>query len=272
MATTQSTHHKPSFDSFGFEEEGVMYWWASWYGKVLGYRSLKTFLAPINKAIQACSTLEIAVNENFQDTRRREKGRKLRDFKLTRFACYLIAMNADARKPVVARAQVYFADQVEKINLLLDGAADLERVMIREEIREGNQSLNAAAARAGVRDFRYFTTEGYLGLYNQPIRDVKRHKGVDEADNLFEYMGRTELAANLFRITMTEERLKRSNLQSPFQAAAIHKRIGADVRKMVQENTGKSPEDLPIARHLQQVADDLRKAKQRLNEKKDQAD
>jgi DNA-damage-inducible protein D len=269
MPREQNIHHKPSFDSFGFEEAGVMYWWGSWYGKVLGYRSLRTFLGPIKKAMQACSTLEIAVSENFIDTLRREKGKMVRDFKLTRFACYLIAMNADARKPVVARAQVYFADQVEKVNLLLDGSKDLERIMIREEVKEGNLALNAAAARAGVKDFRYFTTEGYLGLYNQPIREVKHRKGIAEDDNLFEYMGRTELAANLFRITMTEERLNRSHIKSPFQAAAIHKKIGADVRRLVRENTGKDPEELPLERHLEEVAEELRRAKQWLNELKE---
>lgn len=267
MESPSNFRHKPSLDEFGFEENGIMYWWASWYCSVLGYASFNYFLPPIQRAIQACTTLHIDTRENFIETYRNDGGKTFRDYKLTRFACYLIAMNADARKPIVARAQVYFAEQVEKINHMLDGSGDIERILIREEIKEGNLALTAAAAKTGVKDYRMFMTEGYLGLYNKPIRDVKKEKGVDEDDNLYEYMGRTELAANLFRITMTEEKLKKSNVDSPFEAAAIHRRIGEGIRDMVKENTGKFPEDLPVERKLNEVASDLRKAKKILNEK-----
>lgn len=267
MEKQERDHPRPSFDEFGFEESGIVYWWASWYAQILGYRSLKTFMAPILKAMQACTTLNIDTVENFVEVRRVEMGRSFRDYKLSRFACYLVAMNADARKEVVARAQIYFADQVEKINLILDGSQDLERLQIREEIREGHHALTAAAGKAGVKDFRFFMTEGYLGLYNKPIREIKLLKGVDEDDNLYEYMGRAELAANLFRITMTEERLRQSGVHSPFEAAAIHKRIGEDIRQLVKDHTGKYPEDLPVERNLLLVSSDLRKAGKLLNRK-----
>jgi DNA-damage-inducible protein D len=267
MKSPSSSKRKPSLDEFGFEENGIMYWWASWYGDVLGYASLDTFQKPIQKAMQACATLHIDTSENFIETYRTEDGKTVRDYKLTRFACYLIAMNADGRKPIVARAQVYFAEQVEKINHLLDGSKDIERILIREEIKEGNLAMTSAAAQTGVKDFRMFMTEGYLGLYNKPIREVKVEKGVDEDENLYEYMGRTELAANLFRITMTEEKLKNSGIDSPFEAAAIHRKIGEGIRDMVKENTGKFPEELPVERKLNEVASDLRKAKKILNEK-----
>ncbi len=246
-----------------------MYWWAGWYSEILGYASLDNFRPSIQRAIQACTTLHIDTRENFIETWRQKGSRPFRDYKLTRFACYLIAMNADARKPVVARAQIYFAEQVEKINHLLNGTKDLERIMMREEIKEGNLALTSAAAKTGVKDFRMFMTEGYLGLYNQPIRNVKREKGVDEGENLFEYMGRTELAANLFRITMTEEKLKNSRIDSPFEAAAIHRRIGEGIRDMVKENTGKYPEELQPERKLKEVARDLRKARKILNKGKE---
>lgn len=269
MKSPATSKSKPSLDEFGFEEEGIMYWWASWYGDILGYASLNTFLSPILKAIQACATLHIDTSENFIETYRTEDGKTSRDYKLTRFACYLIAMNADARKPVVARAQIYFAEQIEKINLMLDGSKDIERILIREEIKEGNLALNAAAAKTGVKDFRMFMTEGYIGLYNKAIREVKKEKGVDENENLYDYMGRTELAANLFRITMTEEKLKNSPVDSAFKAAAIHRKIGYGIRDMVKENTGKFPEELPAERKLNEVASDLRKAQKILNEKMD---
>ncbi len=258
-------HRRPSFDKFGFEEGGIIYWWASWYLNVLGYRSIKTFMTPILKAMQACATLNIDTAENFIEVGRQNKGRSFRDYKLSRFACYLVAMNADARKEVVARAQIYFAEQVERINLVLDGTRDLERLQIREDIREGHHALTAAAGKAGVKDFRFFMTEGYLGLYNNPIRDIKVLKGIDEDDNLYEYMGRAELAANFFRISMTEERLRQSKVHSAFEAAAIHKRIGGDIRQLAKDHTGRYPEDLPVERNLHLVSNELRRAAKLLN-------
>lgn len=260
--------NKPSLDEFGFEENGIMYWWASWYGTILGYKSLKTFNAPIQKAIQACNTLHIETSENFMEVKRSDAEKHFQDYKLTRFACYLIAMNADARKPIVARAQIYFVKQIERINLVLDGSKDIDRLLIREEIKEGNLSLNSSASRAGVSDFRAFMNEGYLGLYNKSSREVKKGRGVSEKQNLYDYMGRTELAANLFRITMTEERLKRIGTPSQGTAAVIHNKVGADVRKMVKENTGKFPEELPTERKLSEVSSELKKAKKLLNEQK----
>ena len=268
MSERNPTHQKPSFDEFGFEENGVMYWWASWYGDIMGYKNPRTFQSPVDKAIQACRTLDLNPSDNFIETRRREVRRSFRDYKLTRFACYLVAMNADARKPVVARAQVYFAEQIERINLMLEGSKDIERLLIREEIKEGHHHLTAAAAKAGVRDFRFFMTEGYIGLYNKPIREVKMEKGVDPGDNLYEYMSRAEMSANLFRITMTEERLRRSRTSSAFEAAAIHKRIGEYIRRMVKDHTGHFPEELPTERNLNQVSSELKKAGKLLNERK----
>ena len=230
---------------------------------------MKTFTPSIQKAIQACTTLQIDTSENFMEVKRNEEGKVSMDYKLTRFACYLIAMNADARKPIVARAQIYFAKQIERINLVLEGSKDIERLLIREEIKEGNLSLNSEAARAGVTDFRAFMNEGYLGLYNKSIREVKKDRGVAEKKNLYDYMGRTELAANLFRITMTEERLKLIGTKSQGTAAVIHHKIGTDVRKMVKENTGKFPETLPVERKLSEVSSELKKAKKLLNEQKD---
>ena len=262
--------NKPSFDEFGFEEDGKIYWWASWYATILGYKSLKTFMPSILKAIQACTTLDINISDNFLDTRRKMEGRSRRDFKLSRFACYLIAMNADARKPVVARAQVYFAEQVEKINLMLDGSKDMDRLLTREEIKEGHQLLTAAAGRSGVKDFRFFMNEGYIGMYNKPIREVKVEKGIDENQNMYDFMGRMELAANLFRITLTEERLKKKGTKSAYEAAAVHKHVGESVRRMVKDHTGTFPEELPLERRLSEVSSELKKANKLLNEKKDQ--
>ena len=270
MATSErmepTARTKPAMEDFGFEENGTMYWWASWYGDVLGYRSMATFRSPMRKAMQACQTLQINTSENFVEVPRTTSGKK-NDVKLTRFACYLIAMNADGRKPLVARAQVYFAEQIEKINLVLEGTKDIERLLIRHEIKEGNLTLNSEAARSGVNDFRLFMNEGYLGLYNGPIREIKRRRGLRERDSLFDFMGRTELAANLFRITMTEECLKRTGNRSEDLAAAVHRKVGADVRKMVYENTGRYPEKLPIERKLSEVSRTLKKAKQLLNKK-----
>ncbi len=270
MSEGKPADRKPSFDEFGFEEDGVMYWWASWYGHILGYKNLRTFQGPIDKAGQACRTLDLNPSDNFIETRRSLGGRPVRDYKLTRFACYLVAMNADARKPVVARAQFYFAEQIERINLMMDGSEDIERLLIREDIKEGHHHLTDAAAQAGVKDFRYFMNEGYVGLYNKPIREIKVEKGIDGDDNLYEYMGRAEMAANLFRITMTEERLRRRHTHSAYEAAAIHKRVGSDIRRVVKDHTGQYPEDLPLEADLRKVTSDLKKLGKLLNERKEE--
>lgn len=241
-----------TFEDFGYDN-GIKYWWASEFSRMLGYSNFASFMNPINKAIKSCMNANIDYFEDFRKEDRIIDEKTFSDIKLSRFACYMVAMNADIKKPVVARAQAYFADQVEKINILLEGSNDIERLNIRDEIKESNISLNSAAKNCGVVNYALFHDAGYRGLYNRGIKEVKSMKGIQEKADHFEFMGRVELSANLFRMTMTEERLKNYPIQGEKSAMDIHKKVGKEVREMVIRNTGTTPEKLPTERRLGDV-------------------
>ena len=255
-----------TFEDFG-HNNGTKYWWGSEYAKMLGYSSFSSFMNAINRAIKSCMNANIDYFEDFKKEIRILDGKAMDDIKLSRFACYMIAMNADVKKPVVAKAQAYFAEQVEKINIILEGANEIERLNIRSEIRDNYAALNSAAKNSGVVNFGLFHDAGYRGLYNRGISDVKKIKGIKESTDHFEYMGRVELSANLFRMTMTEERLKNTTALGEKTAMDIHKKVGKEVRDMVIKNTGVAPENLTAERRLGEVKKELKKAKE-LNKKK----
>lgn len=265
MCDIEKTEIPLSFEDYG-HENGTKYWWASEYSKMLGYVTYSSFQNPINKAIKACMTANIPYLEDFRHSQRLVDGNPIDDIKLSRFACYMIAMNADIKKVPVARAQTYFADQVERINIILEGSNDIDRLTIREDIKEGNISLNSVAKNAGVSNFGLFHDAGYRGLYNRGIGEVKKMKGIKANADHFDFMGRAELSANLFRITMTEERLKNQTMKDERSARAIHKTVGKEVRNLVIRNTGKAPEQLQAERRLGEVKKELKKIKA-LNDK-----
>lgn len=252
------------FEDFG-HQNGFKYWWATDFMGMLQYQSMDSFSKPIRKAMSACLTVNIDVHDNFIKESRIIDNNTFDDYKLTRFACYMIAMNCDVKKQRVAQAQAYFAKQAERIDVVLEGTKDLERILAREEVKEGNKILNSSAKAVGVRNFGRFIDSGYRGLYNRSIKSVKELKGVDEKHNLIDYMGRTELAANLFRITLTEEKLNNSGFIGEKKASDIHKSVGKQVRKMVKDNTGKYPEELKPERRLNIVTKELKKANKKLN-------
>ena len=159
-------------------------------------------------------------------------------------------MNADPKKPEVAKAQVYFIEQTRKFEILVQNSQEIERITIRDEIKEGNKSLSSVASRAGVTDYAKFSNAGYMGLYNMNNWQLARRRNIDKRD-LQDYMGRAELAANLFRITQTEERIKNRNIKGQANLESTHQDVGREVREVILRNTGKNPEQLPLARKLQ---------------------
>lgn len=246
----------PTFEDFK-NENGFAWWWASDLMLMLGYPHMKSFGKVLDRATKAFVSLNIPHYENIVPAMRKVDTAELQDFKLTRFACYLAVMNGDPKKEEVAKAQAYFAHQTRKFELYLQGAPEIDRILIREELTEGNKSLAKAASQAGVIDFAKFQNAGYLGMYNMLSWQLEKRRGVAKG-KLMDNMGRTELAANLFRITQTEERIRNRNIKGQDALEATHRKVGAEVRKIVTENVGKPPEALPQERELPEVKKQLK--------------
>lgn len=256
----------PSFEDFK-HKNGAIFWWASEFMIMLGYDDYNVFKNKvIGKATQALISLGIDHYLQITPAKRKIDGEDVDDLKLTRFACYIVAMNGNPQKKEVALAQAYFAAETRKLELFLEGNEDIARLIYREEFTTGQKSLMNTTARAGVENYAEFNNAGYIGLYNKTAEQLKRQRNLPQSDTtrLQDYMGRTELAANLFRVTQTEERLKQDEIKTQQQANKTHYNIGSRIRQMVEENTGKLPEQLPIQRKLPEVKKELKKAKKAL--------
>lgn len=245
-----------NFEDFK-NQNGITFWWASELMLMLGYKDSKSFKKAIDRATKACISVGINHYDNIVPYNREYNGEIRPDFKLTRFACYMTVMNADPKIPEVAIAQVYFAEQTRKFELYVQGQNEMERIIIRDETKEGNKALMSAAKNAGVEDFAKFNNAGYLGMYNMMNYQLANKRGV-EKEKLFDYMGRTELAANLFRITQTEERIKSKNIHGQAELESTHYNVGREVRKIVEENTGKAPEALIMERQLPEIQKEIK--------------
>ena len=178
--------------------------------------------------------------------------REIEDYELSRYACYLIVMNGDPRKEVIALGQTYFAvktRQQELIENYEELSEDQKRLAIREEMKKHNAALADAATGAGVidsRDFAIFQNHGYMGLYGGlTAKGIHARKGLKKSQNILDHMGSTELAANLFRATQTEEKLRRDNIKGKQNANQTHYDVGAKVRQTIKELGGTMPENLP---------------------------
>lgn len=245
-----------SFEDFK-DQNGITFWWASELMLMLGYDDMRVFHKVIDKATKAFMSLGINHYENIIYVEREREDKKFPDFKLTRFACYIVAMNSDPRKVEVARVQAYFAEQTRKFEVYLQGSDDMDRILFREEIKEGNKALATTAKKAGVEDFAKFNNAGYLGMYNM-MNFQLANKRKCEKDKLLESMGRTELAANLFRITQTEERIKSRKVQGQRALEQTHYDVGKEVRKIVIDNTGKAPEQLKQEKEIPDLRRELK--------------
>ncbi len=227
------------------DENGVEFWYARELQLALNYKEWRKFENVISKAKKSCKNSDVSVFEHFVNvdkTIKMPKGatKNIRDYKLTRYACYLIAQNGDSRKKVIALAQTYFAIQTRKqeisekeYTLLTE---DEKRFYQRNLTRKGNYSLNQAAKNAGVKNFDKFHNAGYKGLYNgETADDIAKRKGLKYREDILDNMGSEELAANLFRITQTESRLKRDKVDTEKTACDTHNKIGKIVRKAIKQ-------------------------------------
>ena len=243
---------KPGFEALA-ESNGFRFWWASKLAETLGYESLNGFRKAVERAMVALTNLNIPVFDNIVQHQRDLDGKQVVDYKLSRFACYLAAMNGDPKKPQVAKAQVYFVEWAEACRLCLEEAESVERVAIRGEISEHERSLSGTAFKAGVTKYGLFQNAGYRGLYNMDLWKIRRHKGVPEGRSPLDFMGKTELAANLFRVTQTEEKIRGDGIRGQPALERAAETVGKKVRNTMIEISGKSPENLPPAEDIKNV-------------------
>jgi len=240
---------KPSFEGLG-RQNGFRYWLASDLMRVLDYSAMAPILNAVNKAMAACAQLNIPIAENFTETKTATGGK---DWKLSRFACYLTAMNGDPKKPMVAKAQAYFITLAEAFRQQAQDAESIERVVIRGEVTDRETSLSATVHSRGIETIQFFQNAGYRGMYNLDLKQIKAKKGVPEGRSALDFMGSTELAANLFRITQTEEKIRNEDITGQKRLERAAEVVGKGVRQSMIELSGVPPERLPAAEDIRKV-------------------
>jgi DNA-damage-inducible protein D len=229
------------------------YWSARELAKILEYSEYRHFLPVIEKAKEACKNSKQDIHSHFEDMLEMVKigsgaEREVETIYLSRYACYLIIQNSDPSKEIVALGQTYFTIQTrrqEESDALLE---DHKRVMLRDEIKKHNTSLAEAASQAGVIQFGKFQNYGYMGLYGGlKSDDIHKKKNLKKSQQILDHMGSEELAANLFRATQTDAKLRRENIQGENEANLTHYNVGRKVRQTIEELGGTMPEELPAA-------------------------
>ena len=283
MSQDNLTHvHHQTFENLKkINEYGQEYWSARALGKVLGYAEYRNFQPVIAKAQEACDNsgqdnADHFVHVHEMVTIGSGAQRQLPDIRLSRYACYLVVQNGDPSKPVIANGQTYFALQTRRQELADDQAfqqlkENERRLLLRNELKEHNKQLVDAAADAGVeshRDFAIFQNHGYKGLYGGlSAQEIHQRKTLKKSQKVLDHMGSTELAANLFRATQTEEKLRREQIQGKAQANRAHHEVGAKVRQTIKELGGTMPEELPTpTSSIKQLEKEKRKLEKNSNE------
>ena len=259
------------------DDNGIEYWSSRDLWKVLGYTEYRHFLPVIEKAKIACQNSSQPISDHFEDILEMVvigsgAERPLDSIKLSRYACYLTVQNADPNKTIVAQAQTYFAtqtriaeiQQMDAYNRL--SSEDERRLFLRNELAKHNSQLADAAKGAGViepRDYAIFQNHGYMGLYGGlGAKEIHERKNLKKSQKILDHMGSTELAANLFRATQTEEKLRRDHIVGKTKANRTHYEVGAKVRQTIKELGGTMPENLPVVESIKTI--ETKKKKQML--------
>jgi DNA-damage-inducible protein D len=257
MSNLKAIEYKSFEEIKHLSEDGNEFWYARELAAVLEYVQWRNFQKVLDRAILACKNSGYAVIDHFAEVSKIvEAGatsKPIVDFKLTRYACYLIVQNGDPRKEVIALGQTYFAIQTRRQEVAdyfnqLD--EDNKRLVIRGDIKQWNQMLAEAAHNAGVisnEEYATFQNAGYMGLYGGlKVEDIHQKKGLKKADKILDFMSSTELIANLFRISQTEEKLKKDKASTTDAANEIHFIVGREVRGTIERVGGTMPEDMPV--------------------------
>ena len=246
-------------------QNGSEFWSARELAPALEYNKWENFSKVINKAIIACENSGHRIEDDFPEVRKIvEAGaskKPIKDYELSRYACYLIVQNGDPRKEVIALGQTYFAIQTyrqEVADHFNELNEDSRRLVVRGDIKQWNQMLAETAHNAGVisnEEFAIFQNAGYMGLYGgMDVDDIHRKKELQVGQKILDYMGSTELIANLFRISQTEEKLRKDEVDNAKAATAVHYSVGKEVRNAIEKIGGTMPEDLPVPeKSIQQI-------------------
>lgn len=256
MSNLQAEEYKNFEEIKKIREDGTEYWNARELSEVLQYVQWRNFAKVIDRAKLACQNSGRSIEDDFAEVSKIvEAGatqKKVTDYELSRYACYLIVQNGDPRKEVIALGQTYFAIQTRRQEVAdyfnqLD--EDNKRLVIRGDIKQWNQMLLEVAHNSGVittQEYAEFQNAGYMGLYGGlTVDDIHKKKNLKDKEKILDFMGSEELAANLFRITQTEAKLKRENIKTKQKANQTHYTVGTTVRKAIKDIGGTMPEDLP---------------------------
>jgi len=254
--------HKDFENIKHLDDNGVEYWNARELLPILGYEKWEKAEDVIVRAARACINSGQDVDNHFHRTGKMvEIGsntvREVRDYKLDRYACYLIAQNGDSNKPEISLAQTYFALQTRKQEVFESLPEAERRIFIRNQVKAQNKKLAGTAKNSGVTKFGSFNDAGYRGLYGIPLADIKKRKGIQKVD-LLDVAGTTELAANLFRITQTDEKLKKDKIWGDRPASQTHFMVGGKVRQTIKDIGGVMPESLPTEKHIKELEKEFR--------------
>lgn len=268
----QTNYSESLFDSIKhINEYGQEFWYARELQVALEYTEWRNFSKVIERAKTACKNSENAISDHFVEVNKIVKAgattKNIGDIALSRYACYLIVQNGDSRKKVIALGQTYFAIKTRQQELnedFNDLTEDKKRLAIRNEMIAHNKSLAEAAQMAGVsdsRDYAIFQNKGYQGLYGGlGVKEIHARKGLKKSQKILDHMGSTELAANLFRATQTDEKLRREHITGKDEANQTHYEVGKKVRQTIKELGGTMPEDLPTpSKSIKQIEREQRK-------------
>lgn len=244
-------------------QNGIRYWIAHDFMKKLGYENWSSFKIVIQKAMGSCLQLGIDVDDVFIVT---ELDNGSKTYKLTRFACFLVAMQADNKKIEVTKAQITLAAIAEALIEEKMADAGITRIEERHKLSGVEKHLSGIAQSAGIQNGEYgiFKDAGFRGMYNMSLKQLQTHKGADTKKTLYDFMGLTELAANTFRVTQTAERMKNNHVQGLNQSVDTAKAVGKEVRDIMLRSSGVAPEDLPLEGDISKVKKQIKSANNKM--------
>lgn len=258
MSNLVAKEYKSFEETKRISDDGTEFWYARELAEVLEYVQWRNFAKVLTRAMLACKNSGYEVSDHFAEVSKtiempKTATKKVGDYKLSRYACYLIVQNGDPRKEIIALGQTYFAIQTRRQEVAdyfnqLD--EDNKRLVIRGDIKQWNQMLAEAAHNAGVitdEEYAAFQNAGYMGLYGgMKVEDIHKKKGLKKNEKILDFMSSTELIANLFRISQTEEKLKKDKTATADEANEIHFLVGKEVRGTIERVGGTMPEDIPV--------------------------